>query len=131
MTIFGRLRKWGFVVAMLGGALSPALASDTGTNAIPFKQDKPAGEVQLNRVVTAFVLCVGGLAAVLYVVRRRGNNPLMPRRSPREIRIVETQRLSPRSSLHIIEYAGKRMLLAEGPQGVSRIDESNTPLENV
>ena len=76
------------------------------------------------RAATAMVLLFALLAAAWIVVRKgRGNGAgsrlRMPVRRERSLlRVVASQRLSSHSALHVVDYQGRRLLLADGAQGV-------------
>lgn len=106
-------------------AFTPVLAQDGSTppskTAIPFKQDKESGAGLAARA--AGVLALGALAAYggAVALKRSG---LAGRTLPgktRRVRLAETVRLSRRSVLHVVEYRGEELLLAESEHGLQLI----------
>jgi hypothetical protein len=117
----------GLAAVALGAAAAcaPASASDAGAQPaktpIPFKQDKESGADLAARA--AGVLALGALAAYggIVALKRSG---LAGRTLPgktRRVRLAETVRLSRRSVLHVVEYRGEELLLAESEHGVHLI----------
>lgn len=96
-----------------------ALAHAAAASSIPFKQDAPVGAAALPGGALG-VLLLSALAIVaVYVVRKRLN--LQPARSgsAKLLRVLETQRLGPRTLLSVVEFAGSQYLIAQSEQGVS------------
>lgn len=89
---------------------------------IPLQRDDDAW--MSGRAATAVIVLFALLAAAWIVARKaRGNgaNPRlrMPMRKERSVlRVVASQRLSSHSALHVVDYEGRRLLLADGAQGV-------------
>jgi hypothetical protein len=114
----------GLAAVALGAAAACATASASDAGAppaktpIPFKQDKESGAGLAARA--AGVLALGALAAYggAVALKRSG---LAGRALPgktRRVRLAETVRLSRRSVLHVVEYRGEELLLAESEHGV-------------
>jgi hypothetical protein len=117
----------GLAAVALGAAAACATASASDAGAppaktpIPFKQDKESGAGLAARA--AGVLALGALAAYggAVALKRSG---LAGRTLPgktRRVRLAETVRLSRRSVLHVVEYRGEELLLAESEHGVHLI----------
>ena len=76
------------------------------------------------RAATALGLLFALLAAAWIVVRKaRGNGAhsrlRMPMRRERSVlHVVASQRLSSHSALHVVDYDGRRLVLADSAQGV-------------
>jgi hypothetical protein len=88
---------------------------------IPFRQDKESGAGLAARA--AGVLALAALAAYggAVALRRHGlAGRALPGRT-RRVRLAETVRLSRRSVLHVVEYRGEELLLAESEHGVQLI----------
>jgi flagellar biogenesis protein FliO len=122
------LQRYGAATALclvLAGAAAqapgPAPAAAVH-GAIPFKQEKQAGETMVWQSIAGVVLA--GLAAygAALGIRRIGAARLGPMRAQRRLHVVESLRLGRRSVLHVVAYRGKELLLAEGEHGVSLID---------
>jgi flagellar biogenesis protein FliO len=81
------------------------------------------------RSAAALVLLAALLCAVLYAARRlRRDGPGrlggLARRERPLLKVVASQRLSAHSTLHVIDYEGRRLLIADGSQGATcLIDE--------
>jgi flagellar biogenesis protein FliO len=94
---------------------------------IPFKRE-PSGMDAASPAGALGLLAVALLAiGVLWWLRQR-----LQRQSgtaPRLLRVRESQRLGARSTLSVVEFGGRRYLLAQGEQGVQCIDSH--PLETV
>ena len=96
-------------------------ATPAAKTAIPFKQDKESGAGLADRA--AGVLALAALAAYggSFALKRSG---LAGRALPgktRRVRLAETVRLSRRSVLHVVEYRGEELLLAESEHGLRLI----------
>jgi flagellar biogenesis protein FliO len=127
-----KIGKWllAAYLALLGftGTTSHyAIAADVPTSQIPYKQDKTSAESDFSRVALGLTGCLLLLAGAVYVIRRRLGLTL-PTGQVKKLRIVETHRLNPRSSLYVIEFAGKYHVLAQGEQGVHCV--VSTPIES-
>jgi hypothetical protein len=89
---------------------------------IPFRQDKESGADLAARA--AGVLALGALAAYGGAVALKRSGFLTGRTLPgkvRRVRLTETVRLSRRSVLHVVEYRGEELLLAESEHGVQLV----------
>ncbi|OEZ52849.1 flagellar biosynthetic protein FliO [Duganella sp. HH105] len=96
-----------------GGALAD------GGAAIPFKQDSAGAAAALPGGALG-VLLVSALAiAAVYWIRKRLNLPLPGKDAGRHLRVLQTERLGPRTLLSVVEFAGGRYLIAQSEQGVS------------
>ncbi|HEX8611926.1 MAG TPA: flagellar biosynthetic protein FliO [Telluria sp.] len=97
-------------------AVPPAPSAHTGA-AIPFKQEKQGGSADPSRLGAAVLIVLLGLGAGLYALRyklRLSNSP-----APLKLlRVLDSRRLTPRASLHVVEFAGSQYLLAHSEQGV-------------
>lgn len=106
---------------------------------IPVKREADSnntdGEISVRWWLAA--VCIGGLAAWGFVmVRRRdkggvvptgwlgGWRPLAEPGAPREIRRIASTRLTPRHSLHVIEWNGRQLLLGCTDQAVQLLSEA-------
>lgn len=120
MNIAGRWRHFVFVVACLWCCAGLVSAADSQTTSIPYKREVAAGEANLSRVAIGLIIC--GLAAVgsVYFIRRRlGLNPLP--NQPKQLRVLETQRLGTRLVLYVVEFSGQRHLIAHSEHGVTSL----------
>jgi hypothetical protein len=127
MTMFQRSGTLAALCIML--ACAPARAADApppavaAHSAIPFKQDKQAGETMVWQSIAGVVLA--GLAAygAALGIRHMGAAKLGPLRKQRRLHIVESLRLGRKGVLHVVAYGGKELLLAEGEHGLQLIDD--------
>ena len=102
-------------------AAAQVAAAPPAKTAIPFKQDNESGAGLAARA--AGVLALGALAAYGGAVALKRSS-LAGRALPgknRRVRLAETVRLSRRSVLHVVEYRGEELLLAESEHGLQLI----------
>jgi flagellar biogenesis protein FliO len=103
------------VLLTLACACLPALAQQAAP--IPFKQDS-AGDALAVSATTALALCgLLGLGAVVLVRKRRPAGQA----KARAVVLLESQRLSARTSVHVLQFGAHRYLLTEHAQGVACI----------
>lgn len=88
--------------------------------AIPFKQDGAATAASLQGGALG-ILAISALAiGAVYFLRKRLNLPFgRPASASRLLRILETQHLGPRATLSVVEFEGRRYLIAQSEQGIS------------
>ncbi|WP_332879676.1 flagellar biosynthetic protein FliO [Massilia sp. S19_KUP03_FR1] len=89
--------------------------------AIPFKQDGDSGGSLAARA--AGVLALAALAAfgAAVAIKRFGLVPGARPGKVRQVRLTESVRLSRRSVLHVVDYGGEQLLLAESEHGISLV----------
>jgi len=111
-----------------------AAGAEPAAAAIPFKQDGAATAASLQGGALG-ILAISALAivAVLYL-RKRLNLPFgRPASASRLLKILETQHLGPRATLSVVEFEGRRYLIAQSGQGVTCLvtapDAPPLPLE--
>ena len=80
---------------------------------IPFKKDRTPVDNDLPRVAMSLTVCLLLLAGGVYVLRRRLGLRFEPGRTGHRARVLESHRLNPQSSLHVVEFAGKQHLLGQ------------------
>ncbi|HYD78311.1 MAG TPA: flagellar biosynthetic protein FliO [Paucimonas sp.] len=102
----------------LANAAAPADA------AIPFKREQAVHEPGIGRVVIALAVCGAALGGALYVLRRRFGSQPPAGNKEKLVRIVETQRLTPRSALYVVEFGRTHYLLAHSEQGIACVAAS-------
>ena len=93
------------------------LAAETA--AIPFKQDGSGAAAAVPGGALGVLLLSALAIVVVLVVRKRLN--LVPggaAGAPRLLRVLETQRLGPRAVLSVVEFEGRRHVIAQTEQGV-------------
>lgn len=95
-------------------------AAEPAATPIPFKQDAAGAAAALPGGALGVLLLSALAIGAVYVVRKRLNlRPGGAKDAPRHLRVLETQRLGPRTLLSVVEFAGGRYLIAQGEQGVS------------
>jgi flagellar biogenesis protein FliO len=100
------------------GCLGALHAADTGAAPIPFKKEQASDDSDVRRMLIGMVVVVIAAAAGLYLVRRRDGAIAGPDQGARQVRVIEMQRLNPRATLYVVEFAGARYLLAYSEHGV-------------
>jgi len=110
-------------------AASEPAASSTSVpmSQIPYKHDNISVQSDLPRVAIGMTVCMLLLAGGLYFLRRR-LGVKMPGSRNRLLRVVETQRLNPRSSLYVVEFGGNYHLLGQSEQGITCLVSSPTEI---
>ncbi|WP_322026129.1 flagellar biosynthetic protein FliO [Burkholderia sp. BCC1977] len=80
-------------------------------------------DVDWGHVAAATLLCIGlGIAAIL-MLRKRLLHGAMSRAAPASrMRIVEQTRLAPRTTLHLVEYDRRIVMLVTDATGVKVLD---------
>lgn len=113
--------------AALPSALPVRAASSAGAPAIPFKQDASASASMFSGgAVGVLLISLIAIVAVLFI-RKRLN--LAPAAGPgtRLLRILETQRMGPRTLLAVVEFGGAHYLVAQGEHGVNCLAQAPLP----
>jgi hypothetical protein len=107
----------------LGGTPAHADApAPSVKSAIPYKQEKDGAGAQAYQSVAALVLVgLAAYGAVLFL-KKSGMKGVGPLRSVRRVRLLESTRLSRRSTLHVVEYHGEELLLAESEHGLRLVN---------
>jgi len=86
---------------------------------IPYKQEDTTKGLDVRRLAAGALLCGLTLTAALYFLRKRLG--LLKETRGGHLKILETQRLGPKSALHVIQFAGTVYLLAQNEHGFSKI----------
>ncbi|RQR52928.1 hypothetical protein DIE19_27445 [Burkholderia sp. Bp9126] len=112
--------------------VSVTSASDSGAGATyPLALAPTLGDgIDLYRIGGALVFCVVLGIVVMLALRRYGSARLGRSAGPsarKKLAIVETTRLAPRATLHLIEYDERRVLVVLHPNGVSLLDAYARP----
>jgi hypothetical protein len=93
-------------------------SSAPGAERIPFKQDDDDFGATMWRVV----LVTAGMAllavAAVYLMRRQGLMPGTKAGDVDAMRVLQTLRTGPRTSLLVVRFGAQRMLLGQSDQGV-------------
>jgi hypothetical protein len=108
------------VVAPAPVATAPTQV-EKAVSAIPYKHEKSGTDALAYRSLASLVLvAIVGYGIVLGLKRLGGHGTGSGRllRGNRRLHQVEAMRISRQSSLHVVNYDGDELLLADGPQGV-------------
>ena len=111
------LARWGVLACWTSSLWSTAFAqtSLTGRDAVP--------DLDFFRVGLALAFCLLLGVAVIFWLKRKMPGRLLPGSSP-SVRITETARLGVRASLYVVEFDGRRFLLAADSNGIVAVGES-------
>ena len=88
-------------------------------SAIPYKQEKQGGAGMAYQSVAALVLASLAAYGIVLGLKKIKAMPGGALRKPRRMTLVETTRLSRRSLLHVVDYHGEELLLAESEHGLT------------
>ena len=91
---------------------------------IPFKQEKMPVEDGLPKMALGFVICGALFAATIVLLRKRLSVTANGNGVRRNLKILESQRLTTKSSLHVVEFRGTYYLLSQSEAGVQRLASS-------
>lgn len=106
--------------ALLTSLCCGLAAAEPAAAPIPFKHDAAGAAASLPGGALGLLLLSALAIGAVYVVRKRLNlHAGGANAAPRHLRVLETQRLGPRTLLSVIEFAGGRYLIAQSEQGVS------------
>lgn len=120
MMFSGRSLKFSVSTFCLG--YLPVMAAATEVSqAIPFKPASTHAAGDPLQLIAGFAICILVLLVILYALRRRLASSRLLSGQKKQIRITESQRMGARSTLHVVEFSGKRYLLAQTEQNVSCI----------
>ena len=110
---------------LLGSALPAAVpASLAARPGAPLAGGVGSVEIDYLRVLLALVLCLALAVFVLWWLKQQSGQRLaaaLGQKRGQSVRVVERVRLSPRATLHVVEFDGQRILVASDPNGVYRI----------
>ena len=98
----------------------------SGSSPIPFKHEAISSESDFGRVITGLLIGVLGLGGYVYFMRRRLGPTSTSTGKTKQLQIIDTQRLNPRTMLYVVEFAGAQYLLAHSEHGVSCL--ANAPI---
>lgn len=115
-------------VVLLGWALPAAVpASVAARTSAPLAGGVGSVEIDYLRVLLALFLCLTLAVLILWWIKRQTGHRLaaaLGQKRGQSVRVVERVRLSPRATLHVVEFDGQRVLVASDPNGVYRIAQS-------
>jgi hypothetical protein len=89
----------------------------TASAAIPFKPAEDPGLPSGSQWGLALVLCAAALAALLYLLHRRGKVIVGWKRPGSMLDVVETRALNAQVQLNVVRYGKRQLLLSVGPAG--------------
>lgn len=105
---------------MAGAQAAPGSAtSGSAAPAIPFKQEAGGSAGMFSGgAVSVLLISLIAIVAVLFI-RKRLNLTAPAASGKRLLRILETQRMGPRTLLAVVEFGGAHYLVAQGEHGVN------------
>ena len=106
---------------LLGTILMTAAFSAGAQAPIPFKSTAVEGEGSIARTALGFMATVLALGISLHLLRKRIRPDGKGVPGARQVRLLETRRLTPRTTLFVVEFAGARYLIAESGQSLCRV----------
>jgi hypothetical protein len=97
-------------------AAGPATASSA--ERIPFKQD----EDELGATIWRAALATAGIALIavvaVYAMRRHGLAPIAGTNDAKAVRLVQTLRTGPKTTLLVVRFGAQRVLLGQSERGL-------------
>jgi flagellar biogenesis protein FliO len=110
---------YGAAAAVLCGLARAQSPAAQPASPIPFKQEAAGAAAALPGAALGVLLLSLLAIAAVYWIRKRLNLQPGGKRGPQLLRVLETQRLGPRTLLSVVEFAGGQYLVAQSEQGVS------------
>jgi len=128
-----KIFTWLLACTLLFGVLITAEASGDMTPApplhsIPFKAENQSVGSDVFRVVLSLVVALGVGVGVLYVARHHFSKLRGVSADTRRIRTLETLRLTPRTTLFLIEFDERVLLLGQHGDAISVISEKQSAI---
>lgn len=109
------------------GAPAAAPAVSAAPAPIPFKPESAASVGTLGGSgLGVLLVALVAIGAVLYL-RKRLNLPLPGAGGQRLVRVLQSERMGPRALLSVVEFDGRRLLLAQGEHGITCVASSAAP----
>ena len=94
---------------------------------IPFKHDGAgAGAGVAGSGLAVLLVALAAIGAVLYL-RKRLNLPLPGSGGQRLVKVLQSERMGPRALLSVVEFDGRRYLLAQGEHGITCVATTAAP----
>lgn len=109
---------------------SPAYAAvghPAVTGSIPFKADTSGGDQIVLKVFGSLVLVSVLGVAIIYLIKRylpAGFQSVS--NNERRLKLIEMLRLTPKTTLFLVELDGKTILIAQSPDNIVGLDSSHT-----
>lgn len=100
---------------------APAPAAAAPRTAIPYKQEEQGGGSAVFQSVAGLILASLAAYGIVLGLKKMKNVPGSPLRKERRMTLVESTRLSRRSMLHVVDYRGEELLLAESEHGLTLV----------
>lgn len=113
-------------IALASGACL-AVFEETAQAPIPFKSEAPA-DIGTAKIFIGFGIAILALGLSLYFLRRRLGQDAGATPSAKQLRVIETKRLTARSTLFVVEFSGTRYLIAESGHGVRCVISAPAPM---
>jgi flagellar biogenesis protein FliO len=102
---------WGLMLSVLAGSLHAQQASAP----IPYKQAHVAEAPSPQQWLAVVLVCAVALVVLMMVLRRHGGILRVNRPAADRVKVLERTSLGPQQGqLVVIEYGGRRMLIATG-----------------
>jgi len=112
---------------LLGTILMTAAFSADAQAPIPFKSVAAEGEGDIARTALAFMAALFAMGISLYLLRKRIRPDGKGAPDIRQLRLLETRRLTPRTTLFVVEFSGARYLIAESGQSLCCLGSAPLP----
>lgn len=94
---------------------------------IPFKREAGGAAGALGgSALGVLLVSLAVIGAVLYL-RKRLNLPMPGSGGQRLVRVLQSERMGPRALLSVVEFDGRRYLLAQGEHGISCVATGAIP----
>ncbi len=107
---------WCAILLAASAVVMPVHADPVAAPAIPFKHTAQLPESDPVRVLAALAACIGVLGVALFVLRRRiGTRSFAP--AGKHVTVLDKQRLTPASTLYVVEFGQRKHLLASSEHG--------------
>lgn len=114
-------------MAQSTAAAAAAAAAAAPRTAIPYKQEKQGGGSAVFQSVAGLILASLAAYGIVLGLKKMKNVPGSPLRKERRMTLVESTRLSRRSMLHVVDYRGEELLLAESEHGLTLVSSRPAP----
>jgi len=82
--------------------------------------------MELTQQIAMILVVFSLLGGLLWVLRRRGSLRLSSRRSTGRLEVLERVPLTPHHALHLVQIAGKVVLIGTAPSACTLLDHSNS-----
>lgn len=90
-------------------------------SAIPYKQEKQGGGSLAWQSLAGLVLASLAAYGIILALKKFKYAPGGALRTARRVSLLESTRLSRRSTLHVVDYHGEELLLAESEHGIALV----------